>query len=215
MHANKFWWTKAYIWQVLLWLRPILGWHKHQRCTVANYHDYDHLLYVLLLQPYKLIIYTFTHLDNLFYNNYNHEYIHLYSWCFKNNLKSFFHKLLRNFSAFFALLTLFPSWPRMPLWYVVWMCEKYLLTKGHVGSRGGTHSKINYKTLNETPDARSHSFSKINWACAVTLIPFVGFGKCVFGRQLYTNIFGKCYWLFNIFRLKVCMVRQCWKWGGW
>ena len=40
----------------------------------------------------------------------------------------------------------------------------------------------------------ANSFSKINWACAVTLNPFVGFGKCVFGQQLYTNIFEKCYW---------------------
>ena len=55
----------------------------------------------------------------------------------------------------------------------------------------------------------ANSFSKINRACAVTLNPFVGFGKCVFGQQLYTNIFGKCYRLFNIFRLKMCMVRQC------
>ena len=31
----------------------------------------------------------------------------------------------------------------------------------------------------------SNSFSKINSACAVTLNPFVGFGKCVFG---YKNI---------------------------
>ena len=35
----------------------------------------------------------------------------------------------------------------------------------------------------------ANRFSKLNWACAVTLIPFVRFGKCVFGRQLYTNIF--------------------------
>ena len=35
----------------------------------------------------------------------------------------------------------------------------------------------------------ANSFSKINWACAVTLNPFVGFGKCVFGRQLQTSIF--------------------------
>ena len=36
---------------------------------------------------------------------------------------------------------------------------------------------------------QANIFSKINWACAVTLNPFVGFGKCAFGRQLYTNIF--------------------------
>ena len=50
---------KHIFWQVLFWLRPILGWHKHQRCTVAKYHDYDHLLYVLFLQ-------TFRHLDTCF-----------------------------------------------------------------------------------------------------------------------------------------------------
>ena len=60
----------------------------------------------------------------------------------------------------------------------------------------------------------ANSFSKINWACAVTLNLFVGFGKCVFGQQLYTNIFEKSYLIINIFCLKVCMVRQCWKWVG-
>ena len=50
-------------------------------------------------------------------------------------------------------------------------------------------------------------FSKINWAYAATLSLFVGFGKCVFGQQLYTNIFEKCYWFTNIFHLKVCIVR--------
>ena len=35
----------------------------------------------------------------------------------------------------------------------------------------------------------ANSFSKINWSCAVTLNPFVGFGKCVFGRQLYIPIY--------------------------
>ena len=29
----------------------------------------------------------------------------------------------------------------------------------------------------------ANSFSKINWAYAVTLNPFVGFGKCVFGND--------------------------------
>ena len=38
---------------------------------------------------------------------------------------------------------------------------------------------------------KANIFSKINWACAVTLNLFVGFSKCVFGRQLYTNIFEK------------------------
>ena len=33
----------------------------------------------------------------------------------------------------------------------------------------------------------ANSFSKINWACAVTLNPFVDFSKCVFGRQLVTD----------------------------
>ena len=39
----------------------------------------------------------------------------------------------------------------------------------------------------------ANRFSKINRACPVTLNPFVGFGKCVFGQQLYTNIFEKYY----------------------
>ena len=51
-----------------------------------------------------------------------------------------------------------PPWPTMPLWYVVWIGERYLLTKGLAGSRGGTHPKINYKTLNEQLNTRSQQF---------------------------------------------------------
>ena len=29
---------------------PYFGWHKHQRCIVAKYHCYGHLLYVLFLK---------------------------------------------------------------------------------------------------------------------------------------------------------------------
>ena len=48
----------------------------------------------------------------------------------------------------------------MPPWYVGWIGETYLLPKRYVGSRGGggTHSKINYKTLNEPPIARRQQF---------------------------------------------------------
>ena len=35
---------------------PYFGWHKHQRCIVAKYNDYGHLLYAVILQPYKLNI---------------------------------------------------------------------------------------------------------------------------------------------------------------
>ena len=51
---------KHIFWQVLLWLRPILGWHKHQKCTVAKYYDYGHLLYVLF---FTAIHAKYTHLD--------------------------------------------------------------------------------------------------------------------------------------------------------
>ena len=74
----------------------------------------------------------------------------------EKNIKSSF---LINVSVFFLLCwPCSPPWPRMPLWYIVWSCKKYLLTKGYAGSRGGTHSKINYKALNETPNARSQQF---------------------------------------------------------
>ena len=135
-----------------------------------------------------------THLDNsipryhLFDNNYNHEYIHLYSWYFKGNLKSLFHKL-RNFSelrTIFAWLTVFPPqplWPRMPLWYVVWMCKSYLLTKGHSGSQGGGgHTPNEIQDINETSCNKPTFLSKINSACAVTLDPFVDIVKRLCGR---------------------------------
>ena len=57
---------------------------------------------------------------------------------------------------------------------------------------GGEHTQ-KLTTINETPDARSQQFFENQLSMPVTLNPFVGFGKCVFGRQLYTNIFGKCY----------------------
>ena len=55
----------------------------------------------------------------------------------------------------------------------------------------------------------ANSFSKINWACAVTLNPFVVFGNCVFGRQLYTSIFEKK----KAFDLSVFFVWKCAWWG--
>ena len=71
---------------------------------------------------------------------------------------------------------------------------------GSGGGGSGEHTqKINFKTLNETPNAKSQQFSKINWACAVTLNSFVGFGKCVFDRQLCTNIFEKSYYQYFSF----------------
>ena len=80
----------------------------------------------------------------------------------RNNLKSFFHKLLRIFSAFFALLTLFPP-PLDPECHFDMLCEcaiNIYWQKDMLGHGGGTHSKINYRALNETPDARSQQFFK-------------------------------------------------------
>ena len=48
-----------------------------------------------------------------------------------------------------------PPRPRMPFWYVVWICKTYLLTKGHAGSRG-THPKI-------TVIAAFYSSPKMKW----------------------------------------------------
>ena len=95
----------------------------------------------------------------------------------------FFHKLIKNLSAFFALMTLFPplTHDATLICCVNWR-EIFATKRACWVTGGGTHPKINYKTLNEPQEA--NSFSKINWACAVTLNPFVGFGKCVFGRQL-------------------------------
>ena len=55
----------------------------------------------------------------------------------------------------------------------------------------------------------ANSFSKINWACAITLNPSVGFGKCVVGRQLYTNIFEKKLLTYQYF-----FVWKCAWWGN-
>ena len=52
VYASKFRWTKAYILAIFaLFEAPYIGWHEHQRCTVAKYHDYGQLLYVLFVQP--------------------------------------------------------------------------------------------------------------------------------------------------------------------
>ena len=97
----------------------------------------------------------YTHLDNsvpryhLFDNNYNHEYIHLNSWCFKDNSLINYKGTFQRYEPFSLGWPCSPPWTRMPLlWYVVWMCIMYLLTKGYAGSRGwGWESQINYKTL--------------------------------------------------------------------
>ena len=52
VYASKFRWTTAYILAIFaLFEAPYFGWHEHQRCTVAKYHDYGQLRYVLFLQP--------------------------------------------------------------------------------------------------------------------------------------------------------------------
>ena len=51
--------------------------------------DFDRQLYGLFLHQWKLNI----HIETTRYrfdNNYNHEHVHLYSWCFKHNVKSSF-----------------------------------------------------------------------------------------------------------------------------
>ena len=66
-----------------------------------------------------------------------------------------------------------------------------MLGHGGGGGAGGTHSKNIYKTLNETSNERSQQFFENQPSMRVTLNPFVGFGKRVFDRQLYTDIFKK------------------------
>ena len=59
------------------------------------------------------------------------------------------------------------------------------------GGRGEPAQKIATRHSMKHLMQEATSFSKINWACAVTLNPFVVFGNWVFGRQLYTSIFEK------------------------
>ena len=54
----------------------------------------------------------------------------------------------------------------------------------------------------------ANSFSEINWACAVTLNPFVGFGKYVFGNN-YIPIY-----LNNAIGLSIFFVWKCAWWGN-
>ena len=105
----------------------------------------------------------------------------------------------------------------MPLWYVVWMCKTYLLTKGHAGSRGGGgHTpKLTTRHYWNIWCNKPTFLSKINSACAVTLHPFVGIVKCLCGQQTCTSILEKRCRLTIGHRLKVCMVRKGWRWGGW
>ena len=50
VYTSKFQWIKAYILAIVaLFEAPYFGWHEHQRYTVAKYHDYGQLLYVLFL----------------------------------------------------------------------------------------------------------------------------------------------------------------------
>ena len=106
----------------------------------------------------------------------------------------------------------------MPLWYVVWMCKTYFLTKGHAGSRGwgggvvcrGTHPKINYKTLmTDWQILRNEPIFllKINSAGAVTLDLFVGIIKCLCGWQTCTSMLEKSCRLTTGSHLKVYLER--------
>ena len=108
-------------------------------------------------------IYTFRHLDTCFTTI---TTMNRYS-CTVDALKIiFFSFFFRNFSAFLALLTLFPVPPPLPLIQnATLICcvnvreifaDKRACWVTGVG--GGTHSKINYKALNETIDARSQQF---------------------------------------------------------
>ena len=65
------------------------------------------------------------------------------------------------FQRFFASLTLFPPLTQdATLICCVNVREIFADERACwvTGGGGGTHSKINYKTLNETPDARSQQF---------------------------------------------------------
>ena len=92
------------------------------------------------------------------------------------------------------------------------------------GGGGGHTQKLTTMHYMKHLMQEANSFSIISWACAVTLNPFVAFGKCVCSRQLYTNIFGKNYWLINFFSfesvhgdamLKMGWVVKKWKFSFW
>ena len=48
--------TSIYFGYFTLFEAPNFGWHEHQRCIVAKYHDYGQLLYVYIEANY-------THID--------------------------------------------------------------------------------------------------------------------------------------------------------
>ena len=61
--------------------------HFEKKKKKKKTFDFDRRLYVLFLHPWKLNIHIKWY---LFDNNFNHEYIHLYSWCFKDDVQSYF-----------------------------------------------------------------------------------------------------------------------------
>ena len=85
----------------------------------------------------------YTHLDTLIpvlqqLQPWINTFIRLMRWKLS---KIFFSQTEKAFcSVFFFFFSVFcwpcsPPWPTMPLWYVVWIGKRYLLTKGHAGSR--------------------------------------------------------------------------------
>ena len=90
---------------------PILGWHKHQRCIVKI----SWLWPSTVCSIFTAIQAKYTHLDTSIpvlqqLQPWMDTFVQL---ILRNNLKSFFHKLLRNFSVFFCFVD--PVAPPPPL----------------------------------------------------------------------------------------------------
>ena len=159
MYASKFQWTSIFFGYFCSVWGPILrlAWTSKMHCCKISW-----LWPATVCSIFTAIDANYTHLDTSIpvlqqLQPWIDTFIRLMLW--KLSKIFFFHKLIKNLSAFFALMTLFlPPWPTMPLWYVVWIGERYFLPKGRAGSRGGTHPKINYRTLNEPPNTRSQQF---------------------------------------------------------
>ena len=180
---KRFRWTQAYILAVFTALRP----HTWVACTSKMHYCKISWLWS------ATVCSIFTAMEA--------KYTHLYTsipvlqqlqpWI--DNLKFSFQLTEKEF---FSVIFCFvdpappstpsprpPPTPLDPRCHFAWIGDRYLLTKGNVGSQGGTHSKLNYKTLNEPPNARSQQFFE-NQLNIHSHNPFVGFSKCIFGRQL-------------------------------
>ena len=106
------------------------GWHDHQICILKNtlILTANCIFYFTPTETTYIHIYMYIP-RYMFDNNYNHEYIQLYSRCFEDNVKSFSKTVKELFTVMNNVYLADPAPPPSPRMLLWWMCKTSLLTK--------------------------------------------------------------------------------------